>query len=228
MNNEITEIKSFISKNKTREALDKLRELVANPFEKEILLLESRFTEINKKKIIGIGREGEITQLQYDILNLLDEIEKLEHLSKKKLSRKEKLNRSIKKNDLLNGVIKTLGQSIEIIKPKNGNLTPKNVITMEGIMSIDLPEEQELWVFQKNNSIYYHTDRPIEVDYSLNRWEQENLNLGVKGKWDLIICLVNKENQEMLKMKIDRNDWYGFKKLPKGITKIKSVRISKI
>ena len=227
MKTEITEIKDFIRKNNTRSALDKLKELISNPFEKEVLLLESRFSAINKKRIIGTNKEEDLNQLQYDILSLLEEIERLEHLSKINLSKREKVNREIHKNDLQNEIIKNLRQSIEIIKPKNGNLTSDNVIQMEGLITIDLPTEQELWVLQKNNSFYYHTDRPIEVDYVQNKWEQENLNLGIKGKWELIICLVSQENQEMLRKKIDRGDWYGFKNLPKGIIKIKSVKINK-
>ncbi len=68
MKEDIKKIKSYISENNTKEALKKLKALVANPFEKEIILLESRYSEIIKKNIIGISKNQETVQLQYDII----------------------------------------------------------------------------------------------------------------------------------------------------------------
>lgn len=227
MKNEIRKVKEFIRENKIDEALTQLKEIISNPFEHELILLNSRYAEIKKKSIIGINNKEEDLQLQYDILRLLEQIEKLDHLAKINLSTREKVLKNTERNDLINILLKKLSESVQILNPKNEEEIVERVITMRGTISIDLPAEEYLWVLQKNNSFYYHTDRSIEVDYSSNIWEQENLNFGVNGVWELIICLVKPKSHQMLLEKINRNDWYGFKKIPKGINKIKSIRINK-
>gem|GEM_PF-3778916 len=217
----------LITENNIGDALIAIRQLISNPLERELILLESRYQKYIREEILGIAKKKEYLKINLAVLDLLDEIERLDLLSKEENLTRRKIVRKTERNDLIGILIKKIGESIKIDQPKDREVISDNVIEMEGRIEVDLPADKELWIFQKCNGIYYHTDRSIEIDYSTNRWIQENLNFGVDGKWELIICLVEESGVLTLQQKIQKNNWMGFKKLPNGVRKVKSVFIEK-
>jgi len=225
MTNPIQQLKEWISKDDLEKALLGVKGLLARPFENEVILLESRYAAWKRDKLSGTAEEIEKRKIQRAFLDLLDELDQVSETDSKGTVFPDLV--PISKNDLISEIVKKLSKSITIRFPKQGAIITDSIIEARGKILLDIPLKYELWMMQKIQGFYYHTDRSVELDLVNDRWQQDNINFGVIGPCELIICLVARSGVKVLQEKIKRGDWSGFRTLPRGIYPIKSIAITK-
>lgn len=98
---------------------------------------------------------------------------------------------------------------------------------MEGTFSGDIPNGYKLWVLAHDQYNYFLMHPPTQFIRTMGKWSQPNIRLVTPGNWELHVCLANDKASKWCQKRVDRNDWSGFSKLPKGMESIRYTIVNK-
>lgn len=184
---------------------------------------------LNVLHAINIGQDEQIYQLVRDVGNYLDlKEEKVEIYSKyvQNLSEEVDKFKLINLDDATKVLNLATGKTF-FEYPKNGDKIENSVIRLHGsTKGIDVNDKYWI-ILETEEGLYYHTDRPVEVDELRGSWKQSNINLGLKGNWGIHFCKVTERLHDVILQKLSDKD-FSFKIFPEGAFRINSIEVTKI
>jgi len=118
--------------------------------------------------------------------------------------------------------------NVSIDAPLSGeiiNESPYN--DMHGTFEKEIPSDYTLWVVARDQYNYFLMYPPTQVNNIKKQWSQTNIRLSTPGRWELHLCVANKEATSWLEGRAKRGEWSGFSSLPKGMDSVHSVTVEK-
>jgi hypothetical protein len=115
--------------------------------------------------------------------------------------------------------------NVSIDAPLSGeiiNESPYN--DMHGTFEKEIPSEYTLWVIARDQYNYFLMYPPTQVNNIKKEWSQTNIRL-TPGRWELNLCVANKEASSWLEGRAKRGVWDGFPSLPKGMDSVQTVTV---
>jgi len=115
--------------------------------------------------------------------------------------------------------------SVAIGEPKAGQAIPPVYDEMRGTYQGAFPGGFELWVLAQDQYNHFVMYPPTDVSHS-GRWSQKDIGLATPGRWELEVCLANKEGSQWLRSRATKRNFSGFPELPDGIEIQESVFVT--
>jgi hypothetical protein len=124
--------------------------------------------------------------------------------------------------------LKSIAQTISLTidSPESGDTISQDIYDdMKGGYMGDIPKNYTFWVLARDRYNYFIMYPQPTV--ALNSWTQSNIRLGSDGKWQLHVCLTDKEASNWFMERVNSHNFSGFQNIPQGALTIKYVDIIK-
>ncbi|MBM4148324.1 MAG: hypothetical protein FJ224_04705 [Lentisphaerae bacterium] len=113
--------------------------------------------------------------------------------------------------------------------PRNGdNIEVPVYDEMWGTFKGTIPQGYRLWVLAKESSNFFLMHPPTQVTNTMKRWNQTNVRLATPGRWELHVCIADRDASDWLEARARQNNWSGFPTLPAGAETVEYVVVNRI
>ncbi len=126
------------------------------------------------------------------------------------------------------GDIKEIIKTYTIDAPRGGEIIKESPYNdMHGKFEKEIPSAYSLWVVARDQYNYFLMYPPTQVNHITKEWSQTNIRLDTLGRWELLLCVADKEASSWLEGQAKQGNWTGFPSLPKGMNPIQSVTVER-